>query len=539
MKPSPIERINQTLGGGKPMRGNEIRVLLLEDDPVDAQLVKRAIRNAATRMKLQWVTRLSDAIAAFAKQPFELVLSDLSLPDSNGIETIERLHEAAADTPMIVLTSIDDRDLSVELLDAGAQDYLPKDCVTGEILDRAIRHAIQRQQQRVEMQRLLTEVSIGRDLLESKNKKLEKLYKQAHEFVDNVSHEFRTPLTVIKEYASLVCDGLAGEVNAEQTRMLNIVEDRADDLNTMVDDMLDSSKLESGLLGAWRKPCDVSTILSHVTATLGRKAQVKGVKLEYDIEPALPEMYCDAEKVGRVITNLAVNAIKFSGDPGVVHITVRSASESDDVTFAIQDNGPGIDESQRQQIFERFQQLGTTSRGSCKGFGLGLAIAKELVDLNLGKMTVESEIGKGSNFQFSVPINHPFELMQRHLRQIDHAVDCLPVVSLVIASVEPSSDVSACDGIDGFLNYLLRRNDLLLQVAPGKWILALPTDEREVQLYFQRSQDSWETANRNRPFGPLPEVTYEWLGTWRVPQGNREILDEVTTHVSHREVTYA
>ncbi len=518
------------------MRGNRVRVLLLEDDPVDAELVKRAIHKTATPMELQWVERVSEAIELLASQQFDLVLSDLSLPDCDGDETIERLQQAASEVPIIVLTTIDDRDLAVELLEVGAQDYLPKDCITGDILDRAIRHAIQRQQQLVVTQRLLREVQDGRDLLESKNSKLEKLYKQAHEFVDNVSHEFRTPLTVIKEYASIVCDGLAGEVTDEQIRMLNIVEDRADDLNTMVDDMLDSSKLESGLLGAWRKRCKVPDILSHVTAALQRKSQVKGVELKYDIDPDLPELYCDAEKIGRVITNLAVNAIKFCGDPGIVRITAQSTFDSPDVAFSIEDNGPGIDEAGLKQIFERFEQLGTTSRGSCKGFGLGLAIAKELVDLNLGHMTVESELGKGSTFRFYVPENDPLELMQRYLRHVEGKPDCPPIVSLVIARVESQEGTNTDREIDGFLNYLLRRNDLLLQTTPGEWCLALPTDDREVQTYFERSKKAWDEANRNRPFGPLPRVDYEWMGSWRIPAEVDQILDELSRHVPSKEV---
>ncbi|MBC8354327.1 MAG: response regulator [Planctomycetes bacterium] len=518
------------------MRGNRIRVLLLEDDPLDAELVKRAIHDADMQMELHSVTRVAEATEALASQHFELVLSDLSLPDSDGSETIARLRQAAAEVPIVVLTSVDDRDLDVELLDVGAQDYIPKDRVTGDILGRAIRHAIQRQEQLVETQRLLCEVKDARDLLESKNSKLEKLYNQAHEFVDNVSHEFRTPLTVIKEYASLVCDGLAGEVTEEQTRMLNIVEDRADDLNTMVDDMLDSSKLGSGLLGAWRKPCNVSEILRHVKSTLSRKARVKGVQLLYELDPDLPELYCDAEKVGRVITNLAVNAIKFCGDPGTVRIMVSTTLDNPDVIFKVEDNGPGIDESSLQQIFERFQQLGTTSRGSCKGFGLGLAIAKELVDLNFGRMTVESEVGKGSAFQFSVPKNDPLELMERYLLQVDHETECPPIVSLVVARIDSTASDITDDGIDGFLNYLLRRNDLLLQGADGEWFLALPTDKQEVQKYFQRSQQAWEDANRNRPFGPLPRVDYQWLGSWRIPEDNGLILNEMAKHVIHQEV---
>jgi signal transduction histidine kinase len=157
--------------------------------------------------------------------------------------------------------------------------------------------------------------------LETKYQRLARLYRTAHQFVDNVSHEFRTPLTVIKEYVSLIREGIVGPVSDEQSKMLHVVEDRADDLNTMVDDMLDVSKLESGLLGVYRQECDIAQVLRHVRPALERKAVVKGVELQWDIEPGLPSIYCDPEKAGRVLINLSINAIKFCGQPGHVRIS--------------------------------------------------------------------------------------------------------------------------------------------------------------------------------------------------------------------------
>ena len=101
-------------------------------------------------------------------------------------------------------------------------------------------------------------------------------------------------------------------------------------------------------------------------------------------------------------------------------------------------------------------------------------------------------------------------------------------MSLAIARVE-SSDTD--NGIDGFLNYLLRRDDLLVPGAAGEWLLALPTDKQEVRAYFERSQQAWEEANRNRPFGPLPRVEYEWLGSWRMPLESGLALQETSKHL--------
>ena len=290
----------------------------------------------------------------------------------------------------------------------------------------------------------------SKELLKQKNRRLARLYKTAQRFVDNVSHEFRTPLTVIKEYATLICDGLAGDVNDEQQRMLNIVVDRADDLNTMVDDMLDVSKVEAGMLGAWRRNCRVADVVRHVMPALALKAQVHGVKLETDVSPRLPAVYCDGEKLGRAIINLTVNGIKFSRQPGVVRLWVQDQPEAREVVVGITDNGPGIDEEQQTAIFKRFKQLDTNIRRSTKGFGLGLCIAKELIELNLGTMNMVSKVGQGSTFSLTVPWADPIEVTTRYLKQLAVQPRKSPTVSLLRAEVDEAVDDSLCNDADAF-----------------------------------------------------------------------------------------
>ncbi|MGE4003924.1 MAG: response regulator, partial [Planctomycetaceae bacterium] len=302
----------------KPMR-----ILLIEDDPVDQQLINRSLSQLRLSIDLVCEFSLNDGLSQLAKGKFDIVLTDLSLPDSFGLESVQRIRERDEIIPIIVLTTLDDKEVEFTSLSVGAQDYLLKDHATPHNLERAIYHAIQRQQYVVENQRLLAEVEFSRELLldqkellKRKNQRLRRLYKTAHRFVDNVSHEFRTPLTVIKDYVSLVREGMVGEVNAEQCRMLDIAGVRADDLNNMVDDMLDVSKLESGLLGAWRRPCRLADIVESLCPPLAKKAEVKGIAFEVAIDRSLPAVNCDAEKDGRVIIKLVTNAMKICGEPG-------------------------------------------------------------------------------------------------------------------------------------------------------------------------------------------------------------------------------
>ena len=514
-----------------------IQILLVEDDALCAKLVQRALKLASINNSVNHVSTLAAAFAICRNQAFDVILSDLSLPDSMAHETIPRLRSTITNTPIIVLTAIDDVELAKQLLGAGAQDYIPKDGISGDVLGRAIRHSIQRHEQVLESQNLLREISASRELLTAKNCKLEVLYKQAHDFVDNVSHEFRTPLTVIKEYSSLISEGFVGEVNSEQVRMLAIIENRVEDLNTMVDDMLDSSKLESGLIGVWRKPCSVNDILGHVETTLERRAQVKGVTLTWEIAEELPTLFCDAEKIGRVIANLGINALKFCGNPGSVRLSVYQVVGSSDVTFAIEDNGIGIESDCLQQIFERFRQLGTTTQSSCKGFGLGLAIAKDLVELNFGQLSVESTPGHGSKFYFTVPINDPAYVTTRFLHLIQKSPACPSLITLVRAHASIDENQNGLDDSDEFLNSLCRSSDLLFQGPNRTFLFVLTTDELELQAFIDRAEATWGIINRNRPRGSLPEFHYEYLGTYQATTEGDMAIDMVSEIVADRQVT--
>ncbi|MFZ5829101.1 MAG: ATP-binding protein [Planctomycetota bacterium] len=506
------------------MRPGEINVLLIEDNPGDAELVKKAFARSGSRFRPHHSERLAHGIEQLTQKHFDLVLLDLSLPDSDGLGGLKRIREVAPDVPIVVLTSLDSEQTAVSALEQGAQDYLVKHEVIPEVLNRTVRYAIHRQQSRTVIEKLLAEVRAHGELMQRKNRRLARLYKMAHRFVDNVSHEFRTPLTVIKEYVSLVREGLIGEINEEQARMLDIVSVRADDLNTMVDDMLDVSKLEAGVLAVWRKSEQIADIVEHVRPGLERKAAVRDVTLEFRIDERLPAVYCDAEKAARVIINLAVNAIKFSGKPGVVRVWAKRSDNGRDVLLGVTDNGPGIPPEALTEIFKRFKQLEAAVRGSTKGFGLGLNIARELVALNFGEMHIESTVGQGSTFAFTVPISEPREILRRYLRRLRRVAGRSAVVSLLAVGIGEQTEPDLAEDVDAFLNYLLRRNDLLFRVNHCCWIVVLSAGREERLGFLARAAEAIRDVNRNRPRGPLPEIDIRTTGAWRIARGPRRIL---------------
>ena len=387
-------------------------VLLVEDNDRHAEIVRQALIRTGDLKELCRVTRLAEAIECLGSETFDVILADLTLPDSDSMAAVTALCAHVPHTPVVVLIAPVEGPAAMLALERGAQDYVAKDKIDPEILRRSIGCAIQRHRTTRENLRLLRRLKEGKRLLKRKNRRLARLYRTAQQFVDNVSHEFRTPLTVIKEYASLIDEGLVGPVNGEQQRMLNVVIDRSDDLNTMVDDLLDVSKLESGLLCAWRKNCRLEEVVHNVLPGIERKAALQGVRLESDLDPGLADVYCDGDKVARVLINLLVNAVKFSEPQGTVRLWARNHIAGNEVVVGVTDAGPGIAPEHLQRIFDRFEQAGAGARTSTKGVGLGLCIAKELAEINLGAIAVESEVGHGSTFTFTIPMACPMEAAQ-------------------------------------------------------------------------------------------------------------------------------
>lgn len=508
------------------MTDKTCRVLLIEDNSNDVILLKRALSRGRTIFEIGVASDLNGGVEAAATGDWDVVLSDLSLPDGQGLDAVRKLRGSAPDLPMVVLTGLASDETALASLDNGAQDYLVKDHLTPEILERSIRYAVQRQKS-VAMRKLLEQLQSNERAMAKKNRRLARLYKTAHRFVDNVSHEFRTPLTVVNEYVSLLRDGVVGPLNDEQKQMLDVIGDRAEDLNNMVDDMLDVSRLEAGMLGLWRRQCGIAEIIDHVRPSLVRKSIVKQVELQFDIPEDLPEIFCDDEKIGRVIINLAVNAIKFCGRPGRVQIWAEYREDAGAVVVGVTDNGDGVSPENFPIIFQRFKQVGGNPRGSTKGFGLGLNIAKELVHLNLGEIDIKSTPGRGSTFWFSLPLADAKAVMSRYVNRIAQFQNAASAVSLMTIATTESADASLAEDVNTFLNTLMRRHDLIFRSDENLWLLAVPCEEFELERLVERAEEQRQKVNRNRPGEPLPPLVINAKGSWLVAKDSQGFLDAV------------
>lgn len=502
-----------------------MRVLVVEDDPADAELALASFsQSRRPRFFVQVAPTLAAALERAGRETFDAVLLDLNLDDSRGLATLSTFCAQVTDAAIIVYSGLDDDQAALEAVRCGAQDYLVKGNRGEDLVPRSVVHSVQRHHKDREIRTLLELVCRSERQLQEKNTRLAELNEVAHQVVDNVSHEFRTPLTVIREYASLMKDGVGGQLAPQHHNFVEIISDRADDLANMVDDMLDVSRLKAGLLGMARTNCQVSDFIDHVRLGLERKAAIRGVELRFDLAHDLPPVFCDPEKAGRIVTNLAVNAIKFSGPHGRVVIRATLAPSSKDALISVADNGPGIEAENLATIFERHKQLANDSGGG-KGFGLGLSIAKELVENSFGQISVYSTPGEGSTFTFTLPLANPQEVFDRYLSRLELDELGSRTVSLLHVVAGDQCTLEAADDVDAFLSYLLRRNDLLLRIAPLAWLVVLDADEVACEQFLVRYEKTLTETNRNRLRGPLPPLHVTTEGTWQLPWRHRQVLE--------------
>ncbi|MDR2675841.1 MAG: PAS domain S-box protein [Opitutaceae bacterium] len=236
----------------------------------------------------------------------------------------------------------------------------------------------------------------------TKQKKLEAVRK---EFVANVSHELRTPLSIIKGCAETLVDGHAGHAGmpeADRDRFLRTIERHAERLNTLIEDLLTLSRLESASAGLRREPVAFAKLLATILDDYRARPAAAGRRLGHDIDPAIGELHLDPLKITQALENLLDNALKYTPPSALVHVGARRAGGGM-VEVSVRDNGPGIPAADLPHVFERFYRVDKGRSRDKGGTGLGLSIVKHIIQLHGGQVRAESTEGQGSAFYFTLP----------------------------------------------------------------------------------------------------------------------------------------
>ncbi|MFH1269840.1 MAG: ATP-binding protein [Candidatus Omnitrophota bacterium] len=250
--------------------------------------------------------------------------------------------------------------------------------------------------------------------MEKKLETLEELNKMKSEFVSSVSHELRTPLAIIKDVTMLLIDEIAGPVAKKQKYLLVKAKDNIARLDHIIEQLLDISRIKSGKIKMHYSLVNLNDLLLDSSAFFKKLAEEKGIDLKYNLPRSQINIFIDAEIINQVITNLINNAIKFTEQNGKITVEVKIFGTK--VRVCVIDTGVGISKQDLHRIFHKFVQLANGAQVERKGIGLGLSIAKELVEKNGGEIWVESELGVGSKFYFTLPRFYTDKILNKDIR---------------------------------------------------------------------------------------------------------------------------
>lgn len=491
-------------------------IVMIDDDADFLHVIQRRLqakRGEYSAPGTLEVRTFSDPVEALVNLPADgicVIIVDYNMKGTTGLDWLPRFIKAGIG-PVILLTSLNDGKVAAEAFRAGAADFIAKGEVMADDsrLTRAIREAVHRfrlEDRNVSLTRQLKLMNIE---LEVKNKRLRELTETAHQFVDDVAHDFRTPLTVIQQYASIVADGIDGPVTGTQRDHLAIVAEATRDLSEMVDDFLDSSKLRARSLSLDRSPHKAEDVLDSVNSTLDVRAVPKQIIVERLVSPGTPAIFADLSKASRVLTNLVVNAIKVT-PAGRKLLLWAKPTESGDVSIGVTDQGPGLAPDDLKIIFNRFQQLNESQPSDTKGFGLGLSIVKQLAWLNLGKVEVQSELGAGSTFSFTVPAFDQRRILSCYFDSIQSLEEAGDLWLLQVRARNEALDTSHLRRLISMSCYPM---DLILQTA-DEHVLHVLGVSRDPDAWANRLRDS--IARFGRSVGPQAalELSIKAEGPW-------------------------
>jgi len=258
------------------------------------------------------------------------------------------------------------------------------------------------EEKREELERLNRQLGEKNDALEEANAKLHELAEMKEEFLALTTHDLRSPLTVISGVISFFSSGRLGELTPEQQNMVGMMERNTQSLIELVNDLLESAKLNSGAIKLDLVPVEVGPVLDEIRESMHAIADEKGITLEHASAAGLPRINADRQKLRRALVNLVSNALKFTGRGGSVR--VAATSEGALVRFSVTDTGVGISPEELPRLFDKYEQGRSRATRSEKGTGLGLYITRQLVELHGGEIHAESQLGTGSTFSFTIPV---------------------------------------------------------------------------------------------------------------------------------------
>jgi signal transduction histidine kinase len=405
-----------------------LRILLVDDDEVDRLAVKRQLRQAGVEASVEECADRAGALAAGAAGRFDCVLLDYGLPGTDGVTLLRELRSLGKTFPVVVLTGQGDEQVAVELMKAGAADYISKNTLSPERLARSLRYALAMTRAEEERGLLLEREQQARLQAQAANRSKD-------EFLATLSHELRTPLNAILGWTQLLASGQLDEPTAR--RAIMIIERNTRLQAQLIDDLLDISRITTGKLRLDLQVVTVRSIIEAAVDSAMPTADAKAISLECDLSPEANTIRCDPARMQQVVWNLLSNAIKFTQEHGRVSVSERRNGGS--VVLTVTDTGVGIDPEFLPHVFDRFRQQDTAITRVHGGLGLGLSIVQHIVDQHSGSIEASSG-GKGQGATFLVTVPLAVDVMTRGEPGVEGVLDAArPAVEASGAGAAPAS----------------------------------------------------------------------------------------------------
>lgn len=337
-----------------------------------------------------------EALEVLRRQPIDLVLLDVLMPEMDGHAVLEAIKSdpELRDIPVVVVSGVDELESVVRCIEQGAEDYLHKP-VNPTLLRARISASLEKKRLRDQ------EVRLHRQLQENFNR-LQELEKLRDSLTHMVVHDLRTPLTSL--LSGLYSLDSLGELNEDQQEFWRVAVSGGETLLGMINDLLDVSRMEDGSLKLAYSNPNPEILIERAVRQVDLLIREKNLELRTEIPERLPILTADEDKLRRVLVNLLGNAIKFTPPGGRITVSVRAGDCGAVVRFSVQDTGEGIPREAFGRIFEKFGQVETRRAGQPNSTGLGLTFCKMAVEAHGGTIWLESELGRGSTFSFTVPV---------------------------------------------------------------------------------------------------------------------------------------
>ncbi len=397
------------------MDENKLKILLVEDNPGDVYLIQELLKISGFHSAIDRSASLAEAIDMSRKDNYDVVLLDLGLPDSFGLETLRRFQLSRINAAIVVLTGLDDEETAINTVKEGAQDYLIKSNLSGDNITRAIRYGIERM-------KLYRELAIAKEELQKLNEDLDQKVKARtreleiyaaelkelnatkDKFFGIIAHDLKNPLSSLIGASEL----LINYVNQlDKDNILNIsmlLHGSAQQGYALLENLLEWSMTQTGKLEFLPRKMILNEVITDTVSIFKTQATNKNVDLQSKINGIL-EADIDKNLISSVLRNLLSNAIKFTPKNGKVIIHAHRVH--DHIEISVKDTGIGIPESIGNNIFRidvKYTREGTEQE---KGTGLGLLLCREFVERHGGKIWVDSKLGEGSEFKFTIPCKSP------------------------------------------------------------------------------------------------------------------------------------